>query len=148
MISLHSLVKIVQKGKKRKGSGLGSGKGAKSTRGTTRHQKARTKIPLSFEGGQNKLTKKFPLLRGKTRNRSYNIKPYIINIKDLSKFKKDSVVNLESLVAHNIVDKKNIKNGVKILGGGSIDIALKIELPVSGSAKKKIVAAGGEIISS
>src|SRR3989344_5008252 len=54
------------------GAGLkvGSGVGAKSGRGTTRHQRARESIPLFFEGGQNRLVKKFPLVRGKGKNKS------------------------------------------------------------------------------
>jgi len=66
---LSFLPKLVKKGKKRVGRGLGSGKGAKSGRGTTRHQKARESIPLYFEGGQGRIIKKFPLLRGKGRNK-------------------------------------------------------------------------------
>ncbi|MCS7092945.1 MAG: hypothetical protein NZL96_00710 [Patescibacteria group bacterium] len=63
------LPKIVGKRKKRVGRGLGSGKGAKSGRGTTRNQKAREDIPLHFEGGQGRIVKRFPLLRGKGRNK-------------------------------------------------------------------------------
>lgn len=66
---LNKLKKIVEKKRKRVGRGLGSGKGAKSGRGTTRHQKAREDIPLHFEGGQGRMVKKFPLLRGKGRNK-------------------------------------------------------------------------------
>lgn len=66
---LSNLPKIVLKKKKRIGRGLGSGKGAKSGRGITRHQKAREDIPLHFEGGQGRMVKKFPLLRGKGKNK-------------------------------------------------------------------------------
>lgn len=66
---LSNLVKIITKKKKRLGRGIGSGKGAKSGRGTTRHQKARERIPLFFEGGQGRIIKRFPLLRGKGRNK-------------------------------------------------------------------------------
>jgi len=67
---LSNLPKIVAKPKKRVGRGLGSGRGAKSGRGTTRHQKARESIPLFFEGGQGRIIKKFPFLRGKGKNKS------------------------------------------------------------------------------
>jgi len=66
---LSFLPNLVKKRKKRVGRGLGSGKGAKSGRGTTRHQKAREAIPIYFEGGQGRVIKKFPLLRGKGRNK-------------------------------------------------------------------------------
>lgn len=65
---LSQLPKLVEEAKKRLGRGTGSGKGAKSGRGTTRHQKARGSIPLHFEGGQGRMVKKYPLLRGKGRN--------------------------------------------------------------------------------
>lgn len=64
-MKLNTLPKIVGSRKKRVGRGAGSGRGNKSGRGTTRHQKAREKIKIWFEGGQNRLIKKFPLLRGK-----------------------------------------------------------------------------------
>ena len=67
---LSKLPKIVDKKFKRLGRGSGSGKGNKASRGTKRHQKAKEKIPLHFEGGQAKITKKYPLLRGKGRNKS------------------------------------------------------------------------------
>jgi len=66
---LSNLPKLLERAKKRVGRGLGSGKGAKSGRGITRHQKARESIPLFFEGGQGRIIKKFPLLRGKGRNK-------------------------------------------------------------------------------
>lgn len=65
---LSNLPKIVSRKKKRLGRGLGSGKGAKSGRGTTRHQKARESIADYFEGGQGRMVKRFPYLRGKGRN--------------------------------------------------------------------------------
>lgn len=67
---LSNLPKIVLSRKKKLGRGLGSGKGAKSGRGTTRHQKARETVPLHFEGGQGRMVKRFPLLRGKGKNKS------------------------------------------------------------------------------
>ncbi len=66
---LSSLPKITKKNKKRLGRGLGSGKGAKSGRGITRHQKTREDILIHFEGGQGRIVKKFPLLRGKGKNK-------------------------------------------------------------------------------
>ncbi len=56
---LSKLPKTAGADKKRLGRGWGSGQGAKSGRGTTRHQGSRENIPLHFEGGQGKLTKKF-----------------------------------------------------------------------------------------
>lgn len=82
-MKLSNLPKIVKKTKKRVGRGGGSGVGSKSRRGFSRHQKSREKIKIWFEGGQNRLIKKFPLLRGKGK-----LKPRI-SIKDRKRYKKN-----------------------------------------------------------
>ncbi len=56
---LSNLPKINIKKKKRLGRGFGSGKGSKSGRGTTRHQKARESIPLHFEEDREESSKNF-----------------------------------------------------------------------------------------
>lgn len=146
MVNLSNLPKIVKKKKKRVGRGLGSGKGAKSGRGTTRHQKAREKIATWFEGGQNPLIKKFPLLRGKGRNKPIKPKPLIINVNSLNPLPERTEVTLETLIKLNLVDKKAKKHGVKILGNGQLKIPLIVKLPVSKAAKLKIEKAGGKVV--
>ena len=64
---------------------MGSGSGAKSGRGTTRHQAARESIPLAFEGGQGRMVKRFPLLRGKNRNNAIKERNFALNIDVLNK---------------------------------------------------------------
>lgn len=144
---LANLTKIVHKRKKRLGRGLGSGKGAKSGRGTTRHQAARTDIPLHFEGGQNRMVKRFPLLRGKGRNKPVSLKPMIITLTQLNSFKKGDVVNLDSLVKKGMITKKEARRGAKIVANGEIKTALVIQLLVSRSAQKHIENAGGTVSS-
>ena len=129
MNPLSNLTQLVEKRKKRLGRGLGSGKGAKSGRGTTRHQKARTDIPLHFEGGQNRLVKRFPLLRGKGRNKPVSPKPALITIKQLEELHKDSVVTLETLISHNIITEKEARQGEKVVGTGNLTKLLTVELP-------------------
>lgn len=146
MVDLHALPKIVGKRKKRLGRGVGSGSGAKSGRGTTRHQKARTNIAIHFEGGQNKITKKYPLLRGKGRNKSIKDKPFVINLDRLNAFKANDTVSIDSLVEARMVSDDAYQRGVKILGRGEIEKALKVALPVSENAKEKIEKAGGTLI--
>ena len=145
MTLLHELPKIVGKRKKRLGRGVGSGSGAKSGRGTTRHQKARTNIPLHFEGGQNKITKKYPLLRGKGRNKSIQVKPYVVNVEKLNVLKKGTVVTVESLIKAHIVEADAVTRGVKVLGRGKLEVSLKVALPASKKAVEKIEKAGGSI---
>lgn len=146
MTQLHTLIKIKDNKKKRPGRGYGSGIGAKSGRGTTRHQAARTNIPLHFEGGQNKITKKFPLLRGKGRNKSVQEKPLVINLSKLSSLKANSVVDIDMLVKEKIVDERAYTRGVKILAQGSLEVSLQVALPMSDSAREKVEKAGGKII--
>lgn len=145
-MGLSTLPKIVHKKKKRLGRGYGSGAGAKSGRGTTRHQTARTSMPLHFEGGQNKMTKKFPLLRGKGRNKSYQEKPYTLNVSDLNDISKNTTVNAETLVKSGTLPQDALKRGVKVLGRGSLDVALQVSLPVSKKAQEKIEQAGGKLV--
>ena len=113
MISLHTLEKIVDKKKKRLGRGLGSGAGAKSGRGTTRHQTARTKMPLHFEGGQNRAVKKYPLLRGKARNKSIKPNPLAVSLAKIASLDAKTIVTLELLIEKKIIaaSTPNISTG-------------------------------------
>jgi len=140
---LANLPKITTKRKKRLGRGLSSGKGAKSGRGTTRHQKARENIPLHFECGQARIVKKYPLLRGKGRNKSLKEKPLIISLDMLNNFKNGDIITVDRLVSGKIIkDKKAL---VKVLNNGKIDKKLTVQLKASAGAKKKIEAAGGKV---
>lgn len=146
MVTLSQLPKLVTSRAKRKGRGLGSGSGAKSGHGTTRHQKARTDIPLHFEGGQNKMTKKYPLLRGKERNKSIKVPSYVINVDLLNVFPKGTMVDVKALVKARIVEKDALHKGVKLLGRGKLSRALQIALPASQKAQEKIQQAGGTLV--
>jgi len=140
------LPKIVTKEKKRQGRGLGSGRGAKSGRGTTRHQKAREGIPLHFEGGQARMVKKFPLLRGKGRNKSTKDKHFILDLNSLNIFKDNAVVDIANLIKQGLIDEKTKRQGVKILGDGKLEKKLKVKIAVSKSAKAAIEKAGGTVM--
>ncbi len=141
-MDLSKLPKTTQKKSKRRGRGLGSGRGSKSGRGTTRHQKAREKIPLHFEGGQGRLVKRYPLLRGKGKNKSRNIKPAIIKLSSLNVFSDGDVVGYEELVKKGLIDGKN--RNVKILADSGLSKKLTINLTTSKAAKAAIEKAGGK----
>ena len=144
-MALNKLKKIKKSSKKRLGQGHGSGRGKTAGRGT-KGQKARGKIPLSFEGGSLPLIKRLPFRRGKGRNKVFKKKPLVINIKVLNLLKKDSVVDLQTLIKNRIVDEKDAKTyGVKILGEGDLKIPLTIKLPISKGASSKIKKAGGKV---
>ncbi len=133
---LSKLPSIVSSSKKRLGRGVGSGKGSRSGRGTTRHQKARESIPLHFEGGQGRMVKKYPLLRGKGKNNSVRQKPIAISVSKLNVFKENAVVDMEALIKLGFVEEKNKKREVKIVGNGKLEKTLDIKVPMSRSVQK------------
>jgi large subunit ribosomal protein L15 len=144
-MKLESLPKTTKRRKKRLGLGHGSGRGKTAGRGT-KGQKARGKIPISFEGGALSLIKRLPFRRGKGRNKVFKKNPIIVNVKILNILKKGSIVDIKSLSDNNIVDKNDAEiYGVKILGDGDLNVALTVKLPVSKGAKHKIEKAGGSV---
>jgi len=148
-MKLNELPKITTKKKKVIGRGSGSGKGGHTVGRGHKGQKARGKIPLTFTGTKMKksLLKRLPLQRGKGKLKTLKQKPIIVNLKYLGLFKKGETVNLNSLIKKGIVKEKEVKKfGVKILGEGKIEIPLKVALPCSQKAAKKIEKAGGEIV--
>jgi large subunit ribosomal protein L15 len=145
-MNLTQLKRITERGKKRLGQGHGSGKVKTSGRGQ-KGQKARGDIPLFFEGGALPLIKRLPFLRGKGRNMRWRKKAVIVNVGELNSLAKNSIIDMKTLILHNLVDKKDAaKYGIKILGEGELKTALTVKLPISKGAKEKIEKAGGTIV--
>lgn len=145
MIELHQLPKVKASRKRRLGRGSGSGRGKTAGRGT-KGQKARGRIQIGFEGGQLSLIKRLPLYRGKGRNKPFQKKPLIVNLKFLQLLPPGTEVTEEVLVKHKILREDEVKRyGVKILGEGELSHQLIIKLPISRSAAKKVEKAGGRI---
>jgi len=142
---LSNLTQVNLKKKKRLGRGLGSGKGSKSGRGTTRHQKARESIPLHFEGGQGRIVKKFPLLRGKGKNNSIKKKSFVIDLETLNNLKNNAIVDRALLIKENIITNGNESLPVKILANGQLKKKLIINLPVSKKVKEAVEKLGGQV---
>lgn len=144
------LPKTVLNKSKRLGRGYGSGKGGHTVGRGTKGQKARTDLPVLFEGLKMKKSfiKKLPLLRGKDKFRSGK-KPLVVKMRYLNLLPSGSVVDLAFLVKEGIVEKEAAeKFGVKILGDGKLEKKLIIQLPISKSAAKEVVKAGGKVIES
>lgn len=142
---MDDLRKITTKRMRRLGRGHGTGRGKTSGRGT-KGQNARSSRALSFEGGALPLIKRLPFLRGKGRNESHNSKPVVINVGDLNTLPEKSIVDIEMLIKHTIVDASDAKEfGVKILGDGELSKVLTIKLPLSNSARNKVEKAGGKV---
>jgi len=133
---------------RRLGRGHGSGRGKTAGRGT-KGQKARTggKIHRAFNGGQTRLSKRLPFVRGLgNSNDPFRDVYAIINVKDLVQFEADAQVSPESLVEQDLLTPANGRGLIKLLGNGEIDRALKIRVhKVSAGARAKIEAAGGSI---
>ena len=126
---------------KRKGRGTASGNGTTAGRGMN-GQKSRSGggVRLGFEGGQMPLYRRLPK-RG--FNNKWGIVYDVINVSDLNRFEKDSVVDLEALIESGLL--KQVRDGVKVLGRGELDKALTVRAnKFSASAVEKIEKAGGK----
>lgn len=129
--------------KRRIGRGIGSGMGKTATRGT-KGQSARRQIHPNFEGGQSPIQRRLPLKKG---FRNVNHKEYdIVNLDDLERlFEAGATVNPETLKSTGIIP--NDKDGVKILGFGSLTKKLKVSAhKFSKAAQEAITSKGGEAV--
>lgn len=144
-MKLSNLEKTIEKSNKRVGRGIGSGKGKTGGRGS-KGQKARGKIPAAFIGGSLPLYKKLPFVRG-WGNKKANLKPVVITLDELNRFKANSRVTIESLSEVGLFAGRGMqKSGVKVLDRGEIKVkGLTVEIPVSREAKIKIESAGGKV---
>ena len=126
---------------KRKGRGTASGNGTTAGRGMN-GQKSRSGggVRLGFEGGQMPLYRRLPK-RG--FNNKWGIVYDVINVSDLNRFEKDSVVDLDAMIEAGLL--KQVKDGVKVLGRGELDKALTVKAnKFSAPAVEKIEKAGGK----
>ncbi|HHW06100.1 MAG TPA: 50S ribosomal protein L15 [Clostridia bacterium] len=124
----------------RVGRGIGSGSGKTSGRGH-KGQKARSGggVRPGFEGGQMPLYRRLPK-RGFTNVFKKEI--VAVNVETLNRFEAGTEVTPALLVESGVI--KSVKDGVKILGNGSLEKALTVKAhSFSQSAREKIEAAGG-----
>ncbi|MHB0897092.1 MAG: 50S ribosomal protein L15 [Spirochaetales bacterium] len=126
------------------GRGAGSGRGTTAGRGNKGQQsRSGGKTYPGFEGGQMPLYRRLP-------HRGFSNYPFrkewqIVNIEDLAiKFQAGETVDAASLLLKGLIKKP--EQLVKVLGNGSISIALNVSVDaVSAGAKAKIEAAGGKV---
>lgn len=142
-MKIHELTPAPDSNKavKRVGRGHGSGNGKTAGKGH-KGQNARSGggVRIGFEGGQMPLARRIPK-RG--FNNIFAAKYAVVNVSDLNKFKDDTVVDTELLVASGLVKKVN--DGVKILGNGELTAKLTVKAAkFSQSAIEKIEKAGGK----
>ena len=126
--------------RKRRGRGDGSGTGTYAGRGL-KGQKARGKIPASFEGGQMPLVRRLGHRRG-FRNPT-RIEFRAVNVGDLaSRFEAGARVDAAALAAARLID--DARTPFKVLARGELDRALTVAAPrLSAAAKGAIENAGG-----
>ncbi|MGQ3685045.1 MAG: 50S ribosomal protein L15 [Candidatus Loosdrechtia sp.] len=131
-----------RKYKKRVGRGRGSGSGKTSGRGGKgATARSGNETSIQFEGGQTPLFRRIPK-RG--FNNPFKKKYTIINVGDLARFEKGTVVTTEKLKESGMIKKAQM-NGVKVLGNGELKNSITvIASKFSREAENKIKTAGGE----
>ena len=135
--------KGARKSRKRVGRGDGSGRGSYSGRGMKgQNSRSGGGVRPGFEGGQQPLITRLDKLPGFTNifRREFSV----INVDELAAFPANSEVTPQTLVESGVV--RDLRKPVKILGRGDIERALVVEANrFSGSARRKIEAAGGSV---
>jgi len=130
----HTKKTRVGRGEASKGKTAGRG-----TKGT----KARYQVPVGFEGGQMPIHMRLPKLKG-FKNR-FRVELQVVNLAKIAElFPEGGTVGITDLVDAGAVRKGEL---VKVLGDGDLG-SVKLDLTAnkfSGSAREKIVAAGGSV---
>ncbi|HEY1990232.1 MAG TPA: 50S ribosomal protein L15 [Acidimicrobiales bacterium] len=125
--------------RRRVGRGI-AGKGGKTAGRGTKGQGARDTIPMGFEGGQLPLMQRIPKLRGFTNPFRIDYTP--VNVGALAAIEGDTA-DLAAIVAGGLARKGTL---VKILGGGELTRAIRVEAHAfSKTAEAAITAAGGSV---
>ncbi|NLV54176.1 MAG: 50S ribosomal protein L15 [Acidimicrobiales bacterium] len=128
-----------KRSRKRVARGIG-GKGGKTAGRGTKGQKARSKVPAGFEGGQMPLHMRVPKLKG--FKNPFRVEYQAINLDVLDAVEGDTVTP-ESLHAAGLTHKGAL---VKVLGRGEVSRALSVSAHAfSASAAAAITAAGGSV---
>ena len=127
-----------KKPRTRVGRGEGGKRGKTAGRGT-KGQKARSKVPAYFEGGQMPLYRRTRKLKGfRNRNKEYFA---LVNVGRLAEFDAGSTVTPDDLRQRGMVKKRG---RVKVLAEGDLSHALTVKAHAfSLGAVEKIKAAGG-----
>ncbi len=125
--------------RRRVGRGI-AGKGGKTAGRGTKGQGARDTVPLGFEGGQLPLMQRIPKLRG--FKNPFRVVYTPVNVGALDGLDRDSF-DPAALVELGLARKGEL---VKILGGGTLSRAVRVEAHAfSKSAEAAIRAAGGSV---
>lgn len=127
---------------RRVGRGPGSGSGKTSGRGHKgQNSRSGGGVPPWFEGGQMPLQRRLPK-RGFTN--IFKKRYALLNVCDLAQLPEQSRVDEKLLRSLGLIKRR--VDGVKILGRGTLGVALIVEADkFSESARSKIESAGGQV---
>ena len=142
MIKLHDLKPAPGSKTARTRVGRGEGSKGKSAGRGTKGTKARKQVPATFEGGQMPIHMRLPKLKG-FRNR-FRTEYEIVNVGDINRlFPQGGSIGVDELVAKGAVRRNSL---VKVLGDGELTVKVEVSAhKFSGSAREKIIAAGGSV---
>ncbi|HEV2810975.1 MAG TPA: 50S ribosomal protein L15 [Acidimicrobiales bacterium] len=125
--------------RRRVGRGIG-GHGGKTAGRGSKGQRARSRVPVGFEGGQMPLQRRVPKLKGFTN--PFRVAYVVVNLDALETFDGDEITP-DTLRAKGLVHKKGL---VKVLGRGELTRAVRVSAHAfSSSAEAAITAAGGTV---
>lgn len=132
-----------RKTRMRIGRGEGSGKGKTAGKGTKGAQaRAGYAYKRGFEGGQMPLHRRLPK---KGFHNIFASEFATVNVGHLAELAAGTHVTEEFLVDSGLV-RKSGKDGIKVLGGGELGVALHVRVTkLTRSASEKITAAGGTV---
>jgi large subunit ribosomal protein L15 len=144
-MQLHTLKRKTQR-KTKQQVGRGSKRGKTSGRG----QKGQTsRAGRKLRPEIREVIKKIPKLRGRGKNinKSFEIKPVVLNLKDFTAIESGTVLTPQKLVDLKLVKLlKGKVPKVKILANGEITNSLTFKkFTISKAAQEKIEAAGGKV---
>ncbi len=140
-IKIHDLKPVPgsNRPKRRVGRGI-AGKGGKTAGRGMKGQKARSKVPSSFEGGQMPLHMRIPKLKG--FNNPFRVEYHGINLDTIEASGLDEITPA-TLQGKGLAHKGAL---VKVLGRGELTRAVTVRAHAfSKSAEAAITAAGGTV---
>lgn len=142
VLKLHDLRPAAGSNRRKQRVGRGEASKGKTAGRGTKGTKARSTVPVGFEGGQMPLIRRIPKLKGFS-NAKFKTTYEVVNLNRLAElYPSGGEVTPQDLLARRVV-RKNRK--IKVLGEGNVSVALRVRAHAfSASAREKIAAAGGE----
>ncbi len=146
-MKLHDLMpnEGAKKVGKRKGRGISAGQGKTAGRGTKgQGSRAGSGGNLYRQGGNLPFYRRLPFIRGEGFTPPNQVEYNEINLDQLERFQKDSVISRETLKEAKLLHKPS--NPVVLLGRGEVSVPLTVQVQrITKSAQQKIEAAGGKV---